>query len=86
MCQPFGLIIGAWHDSGKAPRLERHMEYEVLRAGGTADEWRVEAANEAADGLVYVALFSGPEAEQRAREYADWKNTGDGAKETGGEA
>lgn len=46
----------------------------------------VNAVNEASDGQVYVTLFSGPEAEQRAREYADWKNTGDGAKETGGEA
>ena len=25
-------------------------------------------------GRVFVAVFSGPEAEDRAREYADWKS------------
>lgn len=34
--------------------------------------WVVEAIG--ADGEVYVAQFFGPLAEERAKEYADWKN------------
>ncbi len=42
------------------------------------DEWRVEAVNYpelglGGDGEIYVAIFSGPNAEGRAREYAVWK-------------
>ena len=34
--------------------------------------WHVEAIGK--DGEIYVAIFSGPEARERATEYADWKN------------
>ena len=34
--------------------------------------WHVEAIGE--DGEIYVAVFFGPEARERATEYADWKN------------
>lgn len=35
--------------------------------------WSVEAVNSDGDGGIDVTLFSGPDAEQRAREYARWK-------------
>jgi hypothetical protein len=39
------------------------------------DDWRVEGIG--SDGEVYVTIFSGPDVEQRAREYAYWQNTKD---------
>ena len=50
------------------------MLYEVVRSHGMADEWRVEAIDDGNEGVVYVSIFSGPEAEARAQEYAGWKN------------
>ena len=35
------------------------------------DEWRVERIED--DGSIEVTIFSGPMAERRAREYAEWK-------------
>jgi len=35
-------------------------------------EWRVEAISD--DGDCYVTIFTGPDAQQRAEEYAEWKN------------
>ena len=35
--------------------------------------WSVEAVNSDGDGGIDVTIFSGPAAEQRAREYARWK-------------
>ena len=34
--------------------------------------WHVETID--SEGKCYVTIFSGPEAEKRASEYADWKN------------
>jgi hypothetical protein len=50
------------------------MEYEVVQSAGTINEWRVEAIDHDGEGEVYVALFSGPLAKQRAEEYAAWKS------------
>ena len=50
------------------------MTFEVARSRGMQDEWRVEAINEQGEGEIYIALFSGPEAQSRAEEYAAWKN------------
>lgn len=52
------------------------MLFEVIgdRTTDSGDVWRVEAINYEGDGEVYVAVFSGPGAEERAHEYADWKN------------
>lgn len=36
--------------------------------------WRVEGINYKRDGEVYVAVFTGPEADVRALEYASFKN------------
>ena len=38
-----------------------------------AGDWRVEGNDN--EGRVYVAIFSGPDAHERAQEYADWKTS-----------
>ncbi len=54
-------------------RKQMELEYEVTPSPKQADEWRVEAINYDREGEVYVAIFSGPEAKERAEEYATWK-------------
>ena len=49
--------------------------YEMVASAGVPDEYRVEGIDHDREGVVYVAIFSGPEAEQRAREYARLKNS-----------
>lgn len=49
-----------------------YMRYECVFSPRDAG-WVVEAINFDRDGEVYRTLFTGPEAEQRAREYAEWK-------------
>lgn len=49
------------------------MNYECLFSARDAG-WVVEAIDLDNDGVGYRALFTGPEAENRAREYAGWKN------------
>jgi len=50
------------------------MEYEVSADKDFPQDWRVEAID-IKTGDVYVAVFSGPHAEQRAREYASWQES-----------
>lgn len=50
------------------------MDYEVVVSQDVPDSWVVEAINYEGDGEIYSALFSGPDAEIRAREYAAWKS------------
>jgi hypothetical protein len=50
------------------------MNYEVKKSSFCPSEWVVEAINYAGDGEVYVTLFSGPAAQERAEEYAQWKS------------
>jgi len=50
------------------------MNYEVVRDEKFPNEWRCEAIN-AKTGDIYVAVFSGPDAEGRAREYASWQQS-----------
>ncbi len=58
------------------------MLYEVLEvadgtgAAAAAAAWRVEAIDYDGDGTTYAATFTGPGAEERAKEYARWKNRG----------
>lgn len=47
------------------------LTYEVVADRLYPNNWRVEAIDTEA---IFVALFSGPEAENRARDYAAWKN------------
>lgn len=46
------------------------MDYE-MKQSRIAGEWVVEAIG--TDGEVYVTIFAGPVAEERAAEYFDWK-------------
>lgn len=49
------------------------MEYECVEAK-SVQGWLVEAINLPGEGEIFSALFTGPDDEKRAREYADWKN------------
>ena len=51
------------------------MEYEVLEAHDSiaGDRWLVEAIDHDSEGEIYAAAFSGPGAEERAREYRAFK-------------
>ena len=50
------------------------LVYEVSRCRVFPYDWRAEAINFTGDGEGNVAIFSGPLAEEHAREYAAWKN------------
>ena len=49
------------------------MHYEVVESPAYPGTWHAEAIDE--KGRVFVTAFSGPDAERRAREYAEWKNS-----------
>jgi hypothetical protein len=51
------------------------LRYEVTEDRLQAGDYRVEAINESGDGEVFIAIFVGPDAQARAEEYADWKNS-----------
>lgn len=48
--------------------------YEVAQSVNAIEEWRVEGIDYDRDGQVYVAIFSGPQARERAEEYVNFKN------------
>ena len=52
----------------------RNLYYVVVPSWGVADEWRVEAIDYEGEGECFVAIFCGMLAEERAGEYADFKN------------
>lgn len=57
------------------------MKYEAAERRGSRfpdSEWIVEAIDHASEGEIYAASLEGHNAEGRAREYADWKNSGAG--------
>lgn len=49
------------------------LRYETIEDNRHPGDYRTEAVGE--DGEVYTAIFVGPDAEIRANEYADWKNS-----------
>ena len=51
------------------------MKYEVKPSQESRDEYLVLAVNEANHNEVFSAVFSGPQAQERAEEYAAWKNS-----------
>ena len=58
------------------------LYYEVSRSAaipGTGSAWQVEAIDRRSRSQSYSATFVGENAEGRAREYAEWKNTCGGA-------
>ena len=46
---------------------------EIVRHSGDPNAWVVEKLDSDGDGGIDVTVFSGPDAEKRAREYAAWK-------------
>ncbi len=52
------------------------MNYEVCESKIGAGEWVVEAINYDGDGEIYGAIFTGPLAQERAEQYAEWMNVG----------
>jgi hypothetical protein len=50
------------------------MRFEVVLDPATPDTWRVAAIGRDGSEQPDLALFRGPSAEARAREYATWKN------------
>lgn len=50
------------------------MKYEVVQPQYDAGDWRVEAIDDDREGECYVTIFAGPQSEDRAREYAEWKS------------
>ena len=50
------------------------MKYEATASKDVPEEYRVEAID-SKSGECYVVIFSGPDAEERALEYAAFKNT-----------
>jgi hypothetical protein len=50
------------------------LRYEAVPDRLAPSDWRVEAIDHESEGECYVAIFAGPDAERRAREYAAWKN------------
>ena len=51
------------------------MEWECIEDMRSPGDWRVEAIDHDHEGQVYVAIFSGPNAQDRAEEYAALKNS-----------
>ncbi len=56
------------------------LQYETIEDNRHPGDYRVEAIDSDGDGEVYTAIFVGPDAEFRAREYADWKNSSQQAR------
>ncbi|KKL45740.1 hypothetical protein LCGC14_2352630 [marine sediment metagenome] len=51
------------------------MLYVAVRCTLYIGDWRVEAIDHDGEGECYVTVFSGPSAQARAEEYADFKNS-----------
>ena len=53
---------------------EVRMEWKCFEDKRNAGDWRVEAIDFDDEGQVYVTIFSGPQAQMRAEEYAALMN------------
>jgi hypothetical protein len=49
---------------------QMNLKAEVVERKDSPGSWGVEAIDSAGDGAIYMAIFSGPEAKERAMEYA----------------
>ena len=54
----------------------RQLEYEIHAPSGVGDGWHVETVDYQSEGELYVAVFYGSLAKERAEEYATWKSRG----------
>jgi len=53
----------------------KSLHYETIEDKLQPGDYRVEAIDAEGGGEVYIAIFVGPDAEARANEYAEWKNS-----------
>jgi hypothetical protein len=51
------------------------LNYEMVEDRMQPGDYRVEAIDSDRDGEVFTAIFTGPDAKERAAEYARWKNS-----------
>lgn len=51
------------------------MAFEVMEDRDAPGDWIVGAVDHDSEGECYTAVFTGSNAEARAREYAEWKNS-----------
>lgn len=49
------------------------MNWRVFEDKVFSCDWHVDAIDETNEGAKYVTIFSGPNAEERAREYGEWQ-------------
>ncbi len=55
--------------------VAQHERFDRTWEGETIEyDWRVEAVDHEANNETYLTVFSGHRDEERAREYASWKN------------
>ena len=59
-------------NSAPEPGEITQMQIEVFADKQFPNDWHVEAID-TKSGDIFQAVFAGPEAEQRAREYAEWQ-------------
>jgi hypothetical protein len=69
--QTCGRITG-YHEMRGIAMIQSPLEAEVVQRRNDPNAWGVEAIDRA-EGSVYMAVFSGPEARERAEEYARLK-------------
>jgi hypothetical protein len=51
------------------------MQCAIVKDAWIPDAWRVELIDMDSEGECYTAVFMGPDARERAHEYADWKRS-----------
>jgi hypothetical protein len=51
------------------------MDYKVFASEDFPGEWVVGAIDDASEGEIYIARFSGPKARERAEDYRKWRDT-----------
>ncbi len=56
-----------------AVEAQRELQYEAFQDKQSPSDWRVESTD-IKSGDVFVTVFAGPDARERAEEYAQFKN------------
>ena len=54
------------------------VTYRVFESQDFPGDWVAGAADRAHEGAIYTVVFIGPAAQERAEEYAAWKNAARG--------
>ncbi len=57
-----------------ATKTQTTVKYEVTKSRSAPNEYVVEGIDYENEGQTYNALFNGPQAKERAEEYARFKN------------